>query len=144
MSGGLCSRRVQMALLKSRTLSISIDCNPKKAYEFILNPVNLPKWAKGLSGSIKKVGEAWIAESPMGSVKVKFADKNKFGILDHDVTLPSGIKVSNPMRVMPNGNGSEIIFTLFQQPDMSDEDYARDIGLVQQDLQNLKTIMESA
>jgi len=48
------------------------------------------------------------------------------------------------MRVMPNGNGSEIIFTLFQQPDMSDEDYARDIGLVQQDLQNLKTIMESA
>jgi len=133
-----------MALLKSRTLSISIDCNPKKAYEFILNPVNLPKWAKGLSGSIKKVGEAWIAESPMGSVKVKFADKNKFGILDHDVTLPSGIKVSNPMRVMPNGNGSEIIFTLFQQPDMSDEDYARDIGLVQQDLQNLKTIMESA
>ena len=133
-----------MALLKSRTLSISIDCNPKKAYEFILNPVNLPKWAKGLSGSIKKVGEDWIAESPMGSVKVKFADKNKFGILDHDVTLPSGIKVSNPMRVMPNGNGSEIIFTLFQQPDMSDEDYARDIGLVQQDLQNLKTIMESA
>ena len=133
-----------MALLKSRTLSISIDCNPKKAYEFILNPVNLPKWAKGLSGSIKKVGEDWIAESPMGSVRVQFTDRNKFGILDHDVTLPSGIKVSNPMRVMPNGNGSEIIFTLFQQPDMSDEDYARDIGLVQQDLQNLKTIMESA
>ena len=133
-----------MALLKSRTLSISIDCNPKKAYEFILNPVNLPKWAKGLSGSIKKVGEDWIAESPMGSVRVQFTNRNKFGILDHDVTLPSGIKVSNPMRVMPNGNGSEIIFTLFQQPDMSDEDYARDIGLVQQDLQNLKTIMESA
>ena len=121
-----------------------MDCNPKKAYEFILNPVNLPKWAKGLSGSIKKVGEDWIAESPMGSVRVKFADNNKFGVLDHDVTLPSGATVSNPMRVMPNGNGSEIIFTLFRQPDMSDEEYARDIGLVQQDLQNLKTIMESA
>ena len=133
-----------MALLKSRTLSISMDCNPKKAYEFILNPVNLPKWAKGLSGSIKKVGEDWIAESPMGSVRVKFADNNKFGVLDHDVTLPSGATVSNPMRVMPNWNGSEIIFTLFRQPDMSDEEYARDIGLVQQDLQNLKTIMESA
>ena len=137
------SLRFRMKLLKSKTLSVSINCEPKKVYEFVSNPENLPKWAKGLSGSIKKIGEDWIAESPMGKVKVKFADKNKFGILDHDVTLPSGVRVSNPMRVMPNGKGSEIIFTLFQQPDMSDKDYARDIGLVQQDLENLRTVMES-
>ena len=28
-------------------------------------------------------------------MKVKFAEKNKFGVLDHDVTLPSGVKVYN-------------------------------------------------
>ena len=132
-----------MKLLKSKTLSVSINCEPKKVYEFVSNPENLPKWAKGLSGSIKKIGEDWIAESPMGKVKVKFADKNKFGILDHDVTLPSGVRVSNPMRVMPNVDGSEVMFTLFKQPSMPEERFSEDIGLVSKDLENLKSVMES-
>ena len=84
------------------------------------NPENLPKWAAGLSGSIKKVNEDWIAESPMGRVKVKFAEKNQFGVLDHDVTLPSGVKVYNPMRVFPNNDGSELVFTLYRRPDVSE------------------------
>jgi hypothetical protein len=46
---------------------------------------------RGLSGSIQKINEDSIAESPMGRVKVKFAEKNKFGVFDHDVTLPSGV-----------------------------------------------------
>ena len=61
-----------------------------QVYEFASNPENLPKWAAGLSGSIRKVNEEWIAESPMGRVKVKFAEKNKFRVWDHDVSLPSG------------------------------------------------------
>jgi len=42
------------------------------------------------------------------------SERNKFGILDHDVTLPSGAKVYNPMRVLPNNDGCELIFTLYQ------------------------------
>jgi hypothetical protein len=58
----------------------------------------------------KKVNEDWIAEAPMGRVKVKFAEKNQFGVLDLDVTLPSGVKVYNPVRVFPNNDGSELVF----------------------------------
>ena len=74
----------------AKHISISINRSAAQVYEFASNPENLPKWAAGLSGSIKKVNEDWIAESPMGRVKVKFAEKNKFGVLDHEVTLPSG------------------------------------------------------
>ena len=42
---------------------------------------------RGTEWLYKKVNEDWIAESPMGTVKVKFAEKNQFGVLDHDVTL---------------------------------------------------------
>lgn len=34
------------------------------------------------------------------------------GLLDHDVELESGMVVHNPMRVVPNGEGSEFMFTL--------------------------------
>ena len=98
--------------------------------------------AAGLSGSIKKVDEDWITESPMGTVKVKFADKNKFGVLDHDVTLPSGVKVYNPMRVFPNNDGSELVFTLYRRADVSDQEFAEDAKAVEKDLAKLKTLLE--
>ena len=47
------------------------------------------------------------------------------------------------MRVVPNGEGSEVIFTLFQQPGMPDENFLSDQDLVRQDLAVLKQVMES-
>ena len=127
---------------KSQHISVSINRPADQVYEFVSNPENLPKWAAGLRGYIKNVNGDLIAESPMGRVKVKFADKNKFGILDHDVTLPSGAKVYNPMRVFPNNNGSELIFTLYRRPDMSGQMFAEDVKAVTRDLDKLKTLLE--
>src|SRR4030043_2276999 len=125
---------------KSQHISASINRPAAQVYEFASNPENLPKWAAGLSGSIKNVNGDWIAESPMVRVKVKFADKNKFGILDHDVTLPSGAKVYNPMRVFPNNDGSELIFTLYRRPDMSEQMFAEGGAAVAMGLGELKTL----
>jgi hypothetical protein len=78
----------------------------------------------------------------MGRIKVKFAEKNLLGVLDHEVTLPSGDTVYNPMRVIPNADGSELIFTVFQRPEMSDEMFADDTKAVARDLKTLKTLLE--
>ena len=75
-------------------------------------------------------------------MKVRFADKNKFGVLDHYVTTASGVEISVPMRVVINGSGSEVILTLFRLPDMSGEKYAEDMKLVERDLKTLKDILE--
>jgi hypothetical protein len=125
----------------AKHISVSINRSAALVYEFVSNPENLPKWAVGLSGSITRVNEEWIAESPMGTVKVKFAENNKFGVLDHDVTLPSGVKVYNPMRVLPNKDGSELVFTLYRRPDISDQEFAADAKAVQNDLAKL-TLLE--
>jgi hypothetical protein len=126
----------------ARHISVSINLPAPEVYEFASNPENLPRWAAGLSGSIKNVNGDWIAESPMGRVKIKFAGKNDFGVLDHDVTLPSGAKVYNPMRVFPNNDGSELVFTLYRRPDMSDQMFAGDAEAVARDLEKLKTLLE--
>ena len=126
----------------AKHISVPINRSAAQIYEFASNPENLPKWAAGLSGAIKKIDEDWIAEAPMGRVKVKFAEKNKFGVLDHDVTLPSGVKVTNPMRVFPNNDGSELVFTLYRRPDVSDQEFMEDINAVEKDLTKLKTLLE--
>jgi len=126
----------------AKIISITIARPPAAVYAFTSNPKNLPKWASGLSGSIKQVGGQWIAESPMGKVKIKFARKNALGVLDHDVTLESGATFYNPMRAQPNGKGSEVMFTLYRLPKVSDKAYAADAKLIRQDLAKLKAVLE--
>jgi hypothetical protein len=124
-----------------RHISVSINRSAAEVYDFASDPGNLPKWAAGLSGSIRKIGGNWIAESPMGRVKIKFAAKNRFGILDHDVTLPSGETFYNPMRVFPNNEGSEVVFTLYRRPGMTDRMFAADARAVAKDLKKLRTLL---
>lgn len=126
-----------------RYIHAYINRDPKDVYEFASNPKNLPKWAKGLSGSIVQENGEWIAESPMGKIKVRFVEKNNFGVLDHEVELESGIRVYNPMRVVAHGKGCEMSFTLFRQPDMSDSKFQEDAEFVQRDLNTLKNLLES-
>jgi hypothetical protein len=118
-----------------RHISVSINRSPNEVYTFASNPENLPKWATGLGGSIKNVNGEWIADAPMGKVKIKLAEKNKF-------VLESGVKVYNPMRVIANGKGSEIFFTLIRKPEMSDEKFAQDAAWVEKDLRMLKDLLE--
>jgi hypothetical protein len=63
------------------------------------------------------------------------------GVLDHDVELPGGI-FHNPMRVIPNGAGSEVLFTVVQFPGISDEQFEADLNTVRADLNKLRTVLE--
>jgi hypothetical protein len=47
-----------------------------------------------------------------------------------------------PMRVVPNGSSSELTFTLFRQPDMTDQKFKEDTEWVLQDLSKLKEILK--
>jgi hypothetical protein len=129
-------------LLEVRHVSVSINRAPEEVYRFASDPRNLPRWATGLGGSISNVGGEWIADGPIGRVKVRFVERNSFGVLDHDVVLESGLTVHNPIRVVPNGTGSEVIFSLFRQPEVSGEKFAEDAQWVEKDLRILKSLLE--
>lgn len=129
---------------KIRHISISINAGHESVYRYVSEPQNLPQWAAGLAQSkISKSGEDWLAESPMGMVKIRFVPKNDFGVVDHDVTLPNGFVVHNPLRVLKNHEGAEVVFTLIQQKDMSDESFEADAAMVEKDLGTLKKELET-
>lgn len=134
---------MKRTLMEARHISVSINRRPPDVYAFASDPLNLPAWASGLSGSINEENGEWIADSPMGQIKVRFDPPNEFGVLDHEVELESGVLFYNPMRVVSNGPGSEVIFTLFRQPDMSDETWQEDAGTIRNDLNALKKLLEA-
>src|SRR5262245_56147328 len=126
-----------------RTLSIAIDRQAAEAYEFLSAPENFPKWATGLAGSLRKVGDEWIAETPEGRAVVRFSEHNVHGVLDHSVTLPRGVTIYVPLRVVPKGAGCELVLTLFRRQGVSDEAFAADAEWVMRDLGAAKRILET-
>lgn len=126
-------------------VTVRIDRPADAVYAYASDPAHLPAWAAGLSASIEESGDGrWIADSPMGRVVVDFAPRNDFGVLDHHVTLPTGETVHNPVRVIADGTGCEVVFTLRHRPGMSAEEFRRDADAVAADLATLKQLTERA
>ena len=130
-------------MMETRTVSVSIRESPQKVYEFAADPANLPKWAPGFVKSIANRDGQWVAQTTMGEVTFAFAERNSFGVLDHGVTLPSGETFSNPMRIVANGQGSEVLFTLFRHAPMTEAEFDQDATVVLGDLEKLKAVIEA-
>lgn len=127
----------------TKHLSENIDRTADEVYRYASDPAHLPEWAPGLGTAVEKVGDQWFVDTSMGRVAFAFAPANEFGILDHDVTLPSGEVIYNPMRVTKNGGGSEVVFSLRRLPGMTDAEFERDARAVLGDLTRLKNVIES-
>jgi hypothetical protein len=130
--------------MKTQTISVFIAAPAPRVYAFAANPANLPRWVPSFFKAVELVDGEWVAQSPEGRVVFAFVPANEYGVLDHTVTLPSGVKLTNYMRVIPNGEGSEVFFILFQQEGMSEQQFAEDAALVLSDLQTLRRVLEAA
>jgi hypothetical protein len=63
-------------------------------------------------------------------------------VLDHRVTLPSGETVDNPVRVIPNADGCDVVFTVRRRDGMGDAEFAADQDAVAADLATLRDLMQ--
>ena len=89
-----------------------------EVYAYASKVENLPNWAAGVSADME----------------IRFVEPNPFGVLDHWATV-DGTTFYNPMRVIDDGEGSEIVFTL-RNP--TEEDRAA----IAADLATLKCLLE--
>ncbi|GAA4938418.1 SRPBCC family protein [Actinoplanes utahensis] len=126
----------------SRYLSERIDRPADTVYAFAADPANLPRWASGLATTVTREDDRWVIGDD--GAELIFTPRNDLGVLDHWVRPPGGAEVYAPMRVIPDGDRSEIMFTLRRLPDMTDEDFDRDAESVQADLARLKQVLEAA
>ena len=105
---------------------MTIERDALEVYNFVLDARNLPKWASGIDAA----------------AKVRFVERNKYGVLDHYVSIRSRPEVYVPMRVFANGQGAEVLLTIFRQPGTSEQKFLEDTQWVRRDLEALKALLE--
>src|SRR5687768_4315615 len=132
-----------MTTYEARTMTVSIKRDWREVYDFASIPQNWPRWAAGLGRRFEKSGEAWMAQNPEGRpIRIYFSAPNVFGVLDHTVLAEDGRETPNAMRVVANGTGAEVMFTVLKMHGMTDEVFAADTAAVDRDLQQLKAQLE--
>lgn len=108
-------------------LTVSIARPPAEVIAFAGDPANLGAWAAGVSDDMD----------------VTFLPGRDLGILDHDVVLPDGSAFHNPLRVLANDAGSEVVFTLYRREGVTDAQFAADVAAITADLTRLKELLET-
>ena len=130
---------------RSQTISLFIDCPYATTYRFLADPRNYGEWAAVERQTYRPlVNGDWEGMTNIGGMRhFRFSPVNDFGVLDHAVFVPGEEPLWTPMRVMPNEEGTELAFTFYQRPGMSDEEFASAIEWITTDLLTLKAFLEA-
>lgn len=131
-----------MTLFTFDTVSVSINAKPEVVYDFVSNLSNWKQFSD-FGKDIEQINDTeWIFHTPQGDVRVipKF-DKERL-LLDHVCIIASGEEQFIPYRIVPNGDGCEIIMTNQQTTTVSDEEYAEQLKWMKDEFHNIKKIME--
>jgi hypothetical protein len=124
------------------TVSVSIHAKPEKVWDFISNINNWPKFSE-FASDIEKVKDGeWIFHTSQGDVRVIERFDKEHLLLDHVCIVQSGDEQFIPYRVVPNGEGGELMMTNQQTAGVSDEEYAEQLQWMKEELHNVKKLLE--
>lgn len=127
----------------SITKTITIDAPKDRVFEFLADAANWSKWAIVNVRSIKRVDDGWWEmETPMGEAMLRIRPNADLGVLDHDFSAPD-VNWTVPARIVPNGHGCEFMITFFQPPSFTKEFFEEQAALVDKELAQLRSLMES-
>ena len=122
---------------RSRTITITVKKKTGDAFDAILQlpPKMMP--------DAKFDGGWWSFTGPRGKSKLKFNENKSFGILDYQY-IDEETMWDVPMRVVSNGDYSEILITLNKPEKLTDEQFNQRIEEIGELVNNMKQILESS
>jgi hypothetical protein len=116
----------------------------KDVYDFLAEPLNLPTWTVAVDRIHHRRDNEWVAATARGDVSFRYEARNDHGVLDFSMQLPGEPEAHTlPVRVFANGDGTEMTFTCFQWPGVSDATFESDIEWTRSDLLALKALLET-
>ena len=123
---------------RSRTITITVRKKTGDAFDAILQlPPKIMPDAKFHDDGW------WSFTGPHGKSKLKFNENKSLGILDHQYVDEESMW-NVPMRVVSNGDYSEILITLNKPDELTDEKFNKRVEELGELFNNMKQIIESS
>jgi hypothetical protein len=130
--------------LRSDTRTISIQAPADLVFDFLASPENLPQWAVGFCRSIRPGDdEHWLVETTQGDIPIRFVTDRDVGTIDFHMWPAPGVEAIAFSRVVPNGEGTEYLFTQFQSAAMPDDVFEQQVRALIEEMQVLKALLQA-
>jgi uncharacterized protein YndB with AHSA1/START domain len=140
--GGKGETMPEYRITRSITSSVDLRVSPERAFEFLNNPENWPRWAIVNLKSVKAAADGWYdTETRQGKGQLKMLSNKSLGLLDHVWKDPQASWTVHA-RVIPNGDGSTFLITFLKPPVMDDRAFDAAAREVDRELGKLKEILE--
>lgn len=123
-------------MVRSRTITLSVSRHTGEVFDAILNspPKIMPDAKQIHDGS-------WSFSTPRGNANLRFKHNKNFGILDY-IYSDEEASWDVPMRVVSNGDESEVVVTISKPDELTDEQFNQRMKEVESLFANLKEIIE--
>lgn len=128
----------------STTIGVTIHRKPEDVYEYISNLANWPQFSDFAANFERVTDSEYIAHTSQGDIRVVAIFNPSLMILDTKCILPGGEEQIIPYRVVPNGEGSELMMTNFKPKSSTQEEYEEQLMWMDIELKKAKQVLESA
>lgn len=125
--------------MKSNTHTLELAASKERAFEFLSRIENLPRWATQFCKALKKdeAGRTKIV-TPQGEIFFRIDADRDTGVIDMHGGPDEAHMAYWPARVVERpGHGSLFMFSAFQYPGMSDEEFARQCDGLKQEFPHI-------
>jgi hypothetical protein len=125
----------------SRTRSIAIAAPPEAVFELLADGNRLPEWAPAFAPEVRAEDDHWLVGSGDGEFKIRIRSSAELGTVD--ILSVTDERSGAFGRVIPNGEGSEFLFTL-QFPQGADrEAIEAQMRVVEGELESVRGLAEA-
>lgn len=122
-----------MQLRRARTHGVSVARPPAEVFDFLSRVENWPRWAVLTVRSVRGT----LLEGVEGEHELELAPVPEHGLLDYRL---AGWSVA--MRIVPNGDGCEVVATFLQPPGMEEREFEQAVNVRERELKALKVVLE--
>jgi hypothetical protein len=123
------------------TRSIAIDAPPAAVLDVIGDGARLPEWAPGFAPAVRPDGDLWVIDTGDSELKVRLRVDRESGTVD--ILRAVDERVGAFSRVVPNGEGSEFLFTLLFDEGTDQAAIDAQMEIVDAELAAVRALVES-
>ena len=122
---------------RSETRSISIQASPAKVLDLVGDANALPRWAPNFATSVRPENGHWLVNDEL---LIDLRVDRELGTVD--ILRPKLPPTGAYSRVVPNGEGSEYLFTLFFPDGTAEEAITKQMTVVEEELRTIRALCE--
>lgn len=129
------------ALGPVETRSISIATPPAIVLDLLGDARRLPDWAPEFASAVEPDGEDWLIDSGGTRLRIQLRFSPEHGIVD--LLRPGDPRRGARMRVVPNEEGSEFVFTLIFPAGTPPDVVAAQMTTVESELRTVRDLCDA-